>query len=46
MPKRTTLTFTSDEAKASMGDALLVYYCKYSGRHALTIDCELSRREI
>ena len=43
MPKRTTLTFTSDESKANVGDTLLVYYCKYSGRHALTIDCELTR---
>lgn len=27
-----------------MGDKpLYVYYCKYSGKHALTTDCNLSR---
>lgn len=43
MPKRTTLTFTSDEAKSAVGETLLVYYCKYSGRHAFTIDADISK---
>ena len=37
MPKRTTLTFTSEDAPKSGEDTLYVYYCKYSGKHALTI---------
>ncbi len=36
MPKRTTLTFTSEDAPKSSEDALFVYYCRYSGRHAFT----------
>lgn len=39
MPKRTTLTFTSEDAPQQPGAAeqLYVYYCKYTGKHAFTI---------
>ncbi len=38
MPKRTTLTFTSEDAPLDAPqDRLLVYYCKYTGKHAFTI---------
>ncbi|KAK9795516.1 hypothetical protein WJX73_003528 [Symbiochloris irregularis] len=42
-PRRTTLTFSSDDAPAQpSGDRQIhVYYCKYSGKHALTTDCDL-----
>lgn len=37
MPKRATLTYTSEDAPHLPGDQLSVYYCKYSGKHAFTI---------
>ncbi len=38
MPKRTTLTFTSEDAgTAGQEDKLYVYYCKFTGKHAFTI---------
>ena len=37
MPKRTTLTFTSEDAPAVEEGKLFAYHCKYSGRHALTL---------
>lgn len=36
MPKRTTLTYTSYDAPKQGAQQLYVYYCKYSGQHALT----------
>lgn len=33
MPKRSTLTFSSEDAPPSDDDLLHVYYCKYSGQH-------------
>ncbi|KAL6771129.1 CGL128 [Auxenochlorella protothecoides x Auxenochlorella symbiontica] len=42
-PRRTTLTYSSEDA-APLGDAqVFVYYCKYSGKHVLTTDCDLSK---
>ena len=43
MPKRATLTFSSDDAPNIQSEKLYVYYCKYSGRHALTTDCNLAK---
>lgn len=43
MPKRATLTFSSDDAPAVKSQELHVYYCKYSGKHALTTDCDLRK---
>ncbi|BDA44464.1 probable UPF0428 protein CXorf56 homolog at N-terminal half [Coccomyxa sp. Obi] len=43
MPKRTTLTYSSEDAPEVRGNELHVYYCKYSGRHVLTTNCDLSR---
>lgn len=37
MPKRTTLTFTSEDAPQGQDDKLYVYYCKFTGKHAFTI---------
>lgn len=37
MPKRTTLTFTSENAPKVETSKLYVYYCKYSGKHAFTV---------
>jgi len=35
MPKRSTTTFTSEDAPAAEGPQLHVYYCKFSGEHCL-----------
>ncbi|KAF5838221.1 hypothetical protein DUNSADRAFT_3201 [Dunaliella salina] len=45
MPKRTTLTFTSEDAPQQQGAAeqLYVYYCKYTGKHAFTIDTDINK---
>lgn len=43
MPKRATLTFSSDDNQSAAAVDLFVYYCKYSGRHVLTTDCEIDR---
>lgn len=43
MPKRTTLTFTSEDAPAAQEERLYVYYCKFTGRHAFTIDCDINK---
>ena len=43
MPKRTTLTYSSEDALADDEQQLHVYYCKYSGRHVLTTTCDLRR---
>lgn len=41
-PRRTTLTYSSETA---IGDApetkVFVYYCKYTGKHVLTTECNL-----
>ena len=37
MPKRTTLTYTSEDAPKNLDDVLYVYYCKFSGKHAFTL---------
>lgn len=41
-PRRTTLTFTSDDVAASAHDGLRVLYCAASGLHALTTDVDLT----
>ncbi|CAG9461255.1 unnamed protein product [Pedinophyceae sp. YPF-701] len=41
MPKRTTISFTSEDAPDLQEDKLFVYYCKYSGKHAMTTDVDL-----
>lgn len=43
MPKRATLTFSSDDALHVKSQELHVFYCKYSGQHAMTTDCDLTR---
>lgn len=43
MPKRTTLTFTSEDAPRQDNVKLYVYHCKFSGRHAFTIDVDLRK---
>mmetsp|Transcript_5159 Transcript_5159/g.14829 ORF Transcript_5159/g.14829 Transcript_5159/m.14829 type:complete len:235 (-) Transcript_5159:303-1007(-) len=43
MPKRATLTFSSDDNQAAAPVNLYVYYCKYSGRHVLTTDCNIDK---
>lgn len=46
MPKRATLTYTSEDApKAGEDQDLFVYYCRYSGRHAFTTDCSINKLE-
>jgi hypothetical protein len=41
MPKRSTATYTSEDAPQSDEAALYVYYCKYSGEHCLITDAAL-----
>ncbi|KAK9838591.1 hypothetical protein WJX84_008607 [Apatococcus fuscideae] len=41
MPRRATLTYSSEDAPQLGGDELHVYYCRYSGKHALTTECDL-----
>lgn len=43
MPKRATLTFSSDDAVDVKSQELHVFYCKYSGQHAMTTDCDLTK---
>eukprot|EP00891_Asterochloris_glomerata_P007027 jgi/Astpho2/7027/fgenesh1_pg.00107_%23_70_t len=43
MPRRATLTFSSEDAPTVSGAQVYVYYCQYSGRHALTTSCNLNR---
>ncbi|KAL6756952.1 hypothetical protein V8C86DRAFT_2612421 [Haematococcus lacustris] len=43
MPKRTTLTFTSEDVPQTNDDKLFVYYCKFTGKHAFTIDCDINK---
>lgn len=43
MPKRATLTFSSDDASHIKSQELHVFYCKYSGQHAMTTDCDLTK---
>ena len=43
MPKRATITFSSDDAPAVDSEELHVYYCKWSGKHAMTTNCDLRR---
>lgn len=42
MPARTTLTYSSAENGANT-EQLHTYYCKFSGSHALSTDCDLSK---
>jgi len=42
MGARTTLTYSSAENGANT-EQLHTYYCKYSGSHALSTDCDLSK---
>jgi hypothetical protein len=38
MPKRTTLTFTSEDIPGKdVQESLFSYYCKFTGQHAFTI---------
>ncbi len=41
MPRRATLTYSSEDAPQLGGDELHVYYCRYSGKHAMTTECDL-----
>ncbi|GBF95525.1 hypothetical protein Rsub_08506 [Raphidocelis subcapitata] len=42
MPKRTTILYTSsDGLKGAAEDELIIYYCKFSGRHAFTTDVDI-----
>lgn len=41
-PRRTTLTYSSEDAAPVAEQKVYVYYCKYSGKHALTTDANLS----
>ncbi|KAK9825691.1 hypothetical protein WJX81_004753 [Elliptochloris bilobata] len=43
MPRRTTLTYSSKDAPDVRSEQIYVYYCKFSGRHALTTNCDLRR---
>lgn len=43
MPRRATLTYSSEDAPALGEQKLYVYYCRNSGNHALTTSCELAR---
>eukprot|EP01023_Acetabularia_acetabulum_P065017 TRINITY_DN8557_c0_g1_i1.p3 TRINITY_DN8557_c0_g1~~TRINITY_DN8557_c0_g1_i1.p3 ORF type:complete len:237 (+),score=29.73 TRINITY_DN8557_c0_g1_i1:134-844(+) len=44
MPKRATLTYTSEDPSHLKGHLqLFVYYCRYSGQLALTTDCDLEK---
>jgi len=44
MPPRKTITFSSDAAAEDLPeDKIFVYYCKYSGRHAMTTDCDIEK---
>jgi hypothetical protein len=43
MPKRATITFSSDDAPTVDSEELHVYYCKWSGKHAITTNCDLRR---
>ncbi len=43
MPKRATITFSSDDAPTVDSEELHVYYCKWSGKHAMTTNCDLRR---
>ena len=43
MPKRATITFSSDDAPLVDSEELHVYYCKWSGKHAMTTNCDLRR---
>ena len=33
MPKRTTLTFSSEDAAPGTEEQVYTYYCRYSGEH-------------
>jgi hypothetical protein len=41
MPKRSTATYTSEDAPPDEEATLFVYYCKYSGEHCLITDASL-----
>lgn len=43
MPRRATLTYSSEDALAAQTEQVYVYYCKYSGLHTLTTNCNLSK---
>eukprot|EP00884_Botryococcus_braunii_P012205 jgi/Botrbrau1/20986/Bobra.0144s0005.1 len=43
MPRRTTLTYSSEDAQVAAGEDVFVYYCKYSGKHVLTTNCDLTK---
>lgn len=43
MPRRTTLTYSSEDAQVAAVEDIFVYYCKYSGQHVLTTNCDLAK---
>lgn len=43
MPRRATLTYSSEDAPTVGESKVYVYYCKYSGQHTLTTNCNLSK---
>lgn len=43
MPRRATLTYSSEDAPAVGESKVYVYYCKYSGQHTLTTNCDLNK---
>ena len=42
-PRRTTLTYSSEDAAPVDQAQVFVNYCKYSGKHAITTDCNLNK---
>ncbi|GAB4818378.1 hypothetical protein N2152v2_005424 [Parachlorella kessleri] len=42
-PRRTTLTYSSEDAAPVDQTQVFVYYCKFSGKHAITTDCNLNK---
>lgn len=43
MPRRATLTYSSEDGPLTGSEQVYVYYCKYSGQHTLTTNCNLSK---
>lgn len=41
MPRRSTHYYTSENAKKPEDEKIYIYYCKYSGRHAMTTDINI-----
>lgn len=41
MPRRSTHYYTSENAGPVESDKLYIYYCKFTGKHALTSDVDI-----